>query len=266
MKKLILLVLSILFALSIMAYAGEIGAPKAPSHTSAGRIAGSYKISKSYPLTEAVHGINGVLQLLQDSRLTKDDYNKQFGTTGCDEMGTHKSALGAVLRIRSKREEVFRIVESHTYNVSVAWLEEVRLNEAYKPAYLLTLDESIGWGSYTGPTTYFYEIADGKLKPIEYLDNHTKKREKMILMRSLKTAWKFVKSKDGKSKDILHIACRPNLPAKSKDDYDVFVIYYDRFHFDGKEWVKYEKVEKGIREFEGGDEDIPPSSKFPAVP
>jgi hypothetical protein len=82
-------------------------------------------------------------------------------------------------------------------------------------------------------------------------------------MRSLKTAWKLVKSKDGKSKDILHIACRPDLPAKNKDDVDIFLVYYDRFHFDGKEWVKYRKVEKGCWEAEG---DLPPLSKFPVVP
>ncbi|MGD0279022.1 MAG: hypothetical protein ABSC11_06925, partial [Smithella sp.] len=146
MKKLILLVLSILLALSIMAYVGEGGAPKASLQTSAERIAGNYKISKSYPLTKTVHGIGGVLQLLQDNRLTKDDYNKQYGRTGCDEMGTHKSALGAVLRIMSKRKEVFRIVESHTYEVSVAWLEEVRLSDSDTPTYLFTLDKSTGMG------------------------------------------------------------------------------------------------------------------------
>jgi len=273
MKKLILLVLSTLIALSVMAYAGEIREPKAPSNTSAERIAGSYKISKSYPLTKAVHGIEGVLQLLQDSRLTKDAYNKQMGTAFQDmnminekliPLFKENPRLGAVLRILSKEKKFFRIIESHTYDmVPVAWLEEVRLIEGYKPAYLLTLDESVGMGSYNGPTTYFYEIADGKLKPIEYLNNDTKKREKMILMRSLKTAWELVKSKDGKSKDIVHIACRPDFESESKGEV-VFLVYYDRFHFDGKEWVKYQKVEKDFWEAEG--EDLPPPSKFPAGP
>jgi hypothetical protein len=251
-----------LLALSILAYAGEIGAPKASLQTSTGRIAGNYKISKSYPLTKTVHGIDGVLQLLQDSRLTKDDYNKQYGRTGPDEMVTHKSALGAVLRIISKRKDVFRIVESHTYEVSVAWLEEVRLSDSDTPTYLFTLDKSTGMGSFTGPITYFYKVADGKIKPVEYLNNNTKKKEKMILMRSLKTAWKLTTSKDGKSKEILDVSCRPDGVVKSKDD-DIFLIYYDRFHFNGKEWVKFERVEKGYWESEGED-DMPLLSKFPA--
>ena len=165
------------------------------------------------------------------------------------------------MRIMSKREGIFRIVESYAYEVSVAWLEEVRLSRSDTPTYLFTLDESTGMGSYAGPMTYFYKIVDGRLKPVEYLNDETKKKDKIILMRSLKTAWKLVTAKDGKSKDILHIACRPDGMPKNQDD-DIFLIYYDRFHFNGKEWVKYRKVEKGFWEAEG--EDLPPLFKFPA--
>ena len=80
MKKANLLVLSVLIAHSLTAYAGEIKEPKVLLPGSAETIAGSYKVSKSYPLTKAVHGVDGVLQLLQDSRLTKDAYDKHFGT------------------------------------------------------------------------------------------------------------------------------------------------------------------------------------------
>jgi len=82
-------------------------------------------------------------------------------------------------------------------------------------------------------------------------------------MRSLKTNWKLVKSKDGKSKDILDIACRPTFENKSKDEVE-FVVYYNRFHFDGNEWVKYQRIEKDIWEAEG--KDLPPLSKFPPGP
>jgi len=58
-----------------------------------------------------------------------------------------------------------------------------------------------------------------------------------------------------------HIACRPNFENKSKDEVE-FVVYYDRFHFDGKEWVKYQRVEKDFWEAE----DLLPLSKFPAGP
>jgi hypothetical protein len=270
MKKANLLVLSVLIAHSLTAYAGEIKEPKVFLPGSAEMLAGSYKVSKSYPLTKAVHGVDGVLQLLQDSRLTKDAYNKQFGTALNDmymydekllPLFKDNPPLGAVLRILMQGKGFFLTSESHTYDqVPVAWLEEVGLSGPSRPSYLFTQDLSIGMGSYAGPLTYFYEIVDGKLKPIEYLDNETKKRDKIVLMRSLKTNWKLVKSKDGNSKDILHVACRSNFENKSEDE-DRFLIYYDRFCFDGKGWVRYQRVEKGFWEVDA--EDFPPLSKFP---
>lgn len=271
MKTLNTLVLSILITSSVAAYAGESSEIKAPSTAQTEKIAGSYRISKSYPLTKTVHGIDGALQLLQDSRLTKHDYDKQFGTAykyvnRVDEKGLalfkDNPPLGTVLRVLANNDKFLAVRESRTYDlVPVAWLEEVALSNPYKPTYLFTLDESQGMGSYTGPVTYFYAIADGKLKAIEYLDADTKNREQMVLMRSLKTAWKLVNSKDGKSKDILHIACRPDGTSDSKGE-DVFLVSYDRFRFEGKGWVRYRRVERGFWEAEG---DFP-FSKFPAGP
>ena len=130
-----------------------------------------------------------------------------------------------------------------------------------KPSYLVTRDLSVGMGSYNGPATFFYDIIGGKLKPIEYLDRETRKRKQITLMRSLKTNWKLVESKDGGSQDILHAACRPDFESKSKDEVE-FLVSYDRFHFDGKQWVRYRRVEKGYWEVDGTD--FPPLSKFPA--
>jgi hypothetical protein len=273
MKKLYLLILSVLIASIVTTNANEIKESKAPTNESIKTIAGSYIVSKSYLLTKAIHGEDGVLQVLQDSRLPKDAYDKQVGTAFTDmNMIDEKlfpqfkdnPPLGSVLRILSKDEKFFWIRESHTYDlVPVAWLEEVMLSGSGRPSYLFTQDLSIGMGSYAGPTTYFYNIVDGKLKPIEYLDEETGKREQIVLTRSLKTNWKLVKSKDGKSNDILYIACRPNFENKSKNEVE-FVVYYDRFHFDGTKWVRYEKVEKDFWETEG--EDLPPLSKFPTGP
>jgi hypothetical protein len=273
MKKLKFFVLSILMAYSFTVYAGETRESKVLSSCSAKNHAGCYKVSKSYPLSKSVHGINGILQLLQDNRLKKDLHNKQFGTA-FNGMYMHDKKilslfkdnppLGVILRILSQQEGYYLAKESYTYDfVPVAWLEEVKLSGSEKPSYLFTKDESIGMGSYNGPVTYFYEIVDGKLKPIEYRSNETNKRDKIVLMRSLKTNWELIKSKDGKTQDILHVACRPSYESKSKDEVD-FIIYYDRFHFDGTEWVRYERVDKDFWEVDA--DDFPPLSKFPVSP
>lgn len=276
-RSIFLLPTALLFFL-IIAHNGEAKeAIKNLSNSIVERNAGCYKVSKSYLLTKSVHGIDGELQLLQDSRLTEEAYDKQFGTAFTtmhiyddNTLAKFKDSppLGTILRILSRHKEYVLLSESNTYDhAPVAMLEEVRLSNDDKPTYLFTLDKSIGMGSYNGPTTCFYEINDGKLKKVEYIDNTTKKREQIALMRSLKTDWKFVNSKDGKSKDILHIACRPNFGNQinsSEEEGDDFLVYYDRFQFNGKEWVKYTRVEKGFWEAEPDDADeFLPLSKFP---
>jgi hypothetical protein len=273
MKKLNILILSILMLYSFTAHAVETRGSKDLSIRSAEKSAGCYKVSKSYPLSKSIHGIDGILQLLQDSRLTKDLYNKQFGTAFNDRYMYDKKMrplfkdnppLAAILRVLMQDKGFVSTRESHTFdNTPIAWLEEVRLLGADKPSYLLTKDESIGMGSYNGPVTYFYEIVDGKLKPIEYINNETKKKDKIVLMRSLKTNWKLVKSKNGNSKDILHVACRPNYEGKSEGEAE-FLTNYDRFHFDGEEWVRYERADKDFWEVD--EDDFPPLSKFPISP
>jgi hypothetical protein len=63
MKRLSFIVMSVLIVFSLTTYAGEINKPKVPSTASTETIAGSYKVSESYPLTKAIHGVDGVLQL-----------------------------------------------------------------------------------------------------------------------------------------------------------------------------------------------------------
>jgi hypothetical protein len=225
---------------------------------------GGYKVSKSYPLTKSTHGIDGTLQLLQDSRITTNlecwtylDDKETF------QIFRDNPPLGPVLRILSQYDGFVKTEGALAFDdTPVAWLKEVRLRGSTKPIYLLTRDFTIGMGSYAGPKTFFYEITDGKLKPIEYVDDTTKEREQIGLTISLKNGWKFVDSKDGKSEDILRVHCWPDFEDTSKDE-QAFLVYYDRFHFDGKEWIRYEKIEKGFWENEEGT--FPPLSKFPAV-
>ncbi len=267
--RLSLLVFSILVAFFLTVYPGEAGEPRLLSPDLTENPAGCYRVSKSFPLSKSVNGIDGILQLLQDSRLPRNLYGKPFGTPFKDSYMDDKDVLplfkdspplGAVLRIVSQRKELVLTEESHTSDdTPVAWLEEAKL-VGKKPTYLLTRDFSMSMGSYNGPITFFYEVAGGELKPVEYLDAKTEKKEQIALMRSLKTNCKLVASTNGTSQDILRVACRSNFDTKSKDE-GGFLVYYDRFHFDDRQWVKYENVERGYWEVDG--EDFPSLSKFP---
>ena len=87
-----------------------------------------------------------------------------------------------------------------------------RLNEATlafgAPSCLLTCDANTGLGEYSGLVTYLYEVVHDELRPIEFVDSKSKKRERIELLDSSITNWKLVRSKDGKSRDILYAYCR----------------------------------------------------------
>ncbi|MDM8543250.1 hypothetical protein QUF90_19415 [Desulfococcaceae bacterium HSG9] len=265
MRKLGFLCLFMTVVCALVAYSSEAVSAEDVSIAPVEPAAGCYRITKSYPLTEDVHGIDGVLQLLQDSRIPEDVYDKQLGS-GFRDMYIYNEdllrlfkdnpPLGSVLRILLKGKGYHILRESHTYDgVPLALLEDAVLSGGGRPTYLFTQDLSIGWGSYAGPMTIFYEVSNGKLKPLEYFDDKTKKKKRIAVMKSLKTDWKLVKTKDGKTTDILEVASRPANPEGE------FVIYYDRFYFNGKQWVRYRRMEKGSWDMES---DFP-FSKFLSI-
>ncbi len=159
------------------------------------------------------------------------------------------------------RECYTRVEESRTFdNTPIASLDEVSLEGPDKPSYFLTCDGNTGIGAHSGMVTYPYEVANRRLRPIEYVDRRSKKRGEIVLVSSMVTNWKLVKSKDGTSQDILYADCEPDTSTGEVE----FKIYYERFHFDGRKWVRYERAEKGYWEI--GDDDLPALSKFPAGP
>jgi hypothetical protein len=79
------------------------------------------------------------------------------------------------------------------------------------------------------------------------------------LLDSSITNWKLVRSKDGKSRDILYAYSGPVVNPKDVDDVQFYTYYY-RFHFDGRRWVRYGRVEKASWGNLG--ESLPPLSKF----
>lgn len=244
------------------------------------QVAGNYAVYRNYPLNKQVHGIDGFFQLLQDVRLTEAHrsamWGKGLGGDACSSqsmisennelLNPFKTAplMGTGIRIIDKEE---RITESKHYRcVSLANMEEVKLYDSERPTYLLIMDESQGLGSYNGLVTYFVEVVGGRLKWLEFINKRTGKKEQMALLSSLKTAWKIVPSKNRRGKDILRAACRPNWDKPTKSSVmtidDDFEIFYARFHFNGRDWVRLERKKWGFWEFES-ESDFPDRSLFP---
>src|SRR5207248_8089345 len=124
--------------------------------------------------------------------------------------------------------------------------------------YLLTVDYSAGFGSYSGSITSLVEVKSGRLRWVESTDAKTGNTGKIRLMESLKTTWKFVDAPDGKGKQILFAQCRPDW-SSVKDDPD-FTTTYARFYFDGAKWLIIKRTVKGLSEF---DQGFPSRKYFP---
>lgn len=142
-----------------------------------------------------------------------------------------------------------------------AEIKKVYLYGSTRPSYLLTLDYSVGAGSYNGPITWLVEVVEGAIKRVEAVDKTTGEKKEIAMMRSGKAGWKLVKATNGKSIDILKVSTRPaESESYNKEGSLNFVVTYQRIHFNGLVWEKYTNQQKGFWE---SDDFFPKQSLFP---
>jgi hypothetical protein len=91
------------------------------------------------------------------------------------------------------------------------------------------------------------EVAGGKLKWLEAVDKKTGQPERINVLDSLKTVWRVADAPRGTARDILQVACRPDLASLSDVSFNPICT---RYSFDGKNWVKLERQEKGFAELD----------------
>jgi hypothetical protein len=202
-------------------------------------------------LQRAAHGIDGELRLVLDSRLTAAVEKKVWGT-GTD--AANEEIGGAPLRKAAIHlvDSQGKIVQSEELEHPLAKLERVRLYGDQRDTWLVTVDCSAGFGSYSGPVTELLEVRGGRMQWVERLDRATGKTGRISLMQSLKTVWQMVPASSGMGKDILEAACRP----EGVDANDVkFKLNYARYTLAGNRWVRLAREEEGFSEFEDGFPD-----------
>ncbi len=222
-----------------------------------------YAIAYRLPLTQTSSGVDGHLEVLQDSRLTLKLSGLVWGTgdTNLDDdpvLAIFKSEPphNAVIQIVDRAGKV---LEAKELERPLAKLRTAHLYADSRLTYLLTVDYSAGFGSYSGPITTLVEVKGGHLHWVESTEVTTGKKGEISLMESLKTTWKFVAAPDGKGKQILLAQCRPNWSAPLNGDQD-FRTTYARFYFDGSKWLVAERIVKGLSEF---DQGFPSRRHFP---
>lgn len=212
------------------------------------------------PLTKQDNGVSGRLQLMVDARLSSDLRKKMWANGDWSSVLVQNDPLYTSFTATPPRKAELRIVDdrgdvlaSESLEKPLARIGPEKSKDDEKTLFV-TVDYSVGWGSYAGPTTFPLRIDGPNLQWVQATDVRSKRTEKIALVKTLKSDWRF--SLFGTSQDILAFYCRP---AESGEN--DFVLHYVRYHFDStRGWLKYERVQNGFWE---SDEPFPPRTDFP---
>ena len=219
-----------------------------------------FEVAQTLRLTTAANGIDGALQVLTDSRITDELKKEMWGTGDWTFVLPEGDPRQAAFAGNPPRNAELRLVTSSNQVLQRVSLEQplARVTEVQvlngKTYFLVAVDYSVGFGSYAGVTTLLLDIADGQFRWAEATDVATKQAEQIRLPKTLRSSWKLVPFHG--NHDILLVFCRPPKVQVGNE----FVLGYVRYRFDGKQWMKYERLQKGFWE---SDEPFPPLSEFP---
>jgi hypothetical protein len=220
-----------------------------------------FEVTQTIRLHKAANGVDGALQVLTDSRLSGELRKRMWGIGDWSFVLPQDDARRADFEGSPPRNAEIRIVTDTSMVLRNFSLEQplARVTEARirngKTSFLVAVDYSIGFGSYAGVTTLLLDVVDGQFQWAEATNIDTHETEQIRLPDTLKSAWKLVPFHG--EQDILWTTCRPaKVQVKGRE----FVVGYVRYRFDGKGWLKYERLRNGFWE---SDESFPPLSSFP---
>jgi len=190
-----------------------------------------YTLHKSIAVDQATNGIDGSLQVLEDSRITPELRADMWQeTTDLDlvlaEGDPLRKALakdplkGAHLRLV---DAAGKVIVDQGFGVPLADIDRQQLHDG--PAtFLVSADHSLGIGSYAGLETLLMDVDHGQLTAEELPG-------RKALVSSLKNAWRIMDDPtpgpDGKpvtAKVIQVVACHPNWANPAWADKQEFVV------------------------------------------
>lgn len=240
--------------------------PAAPTASPTG--SEKYVVAAKIPLDLRWGGVDGSLVLLRDPRVgnvsgpgesdqgASGDGDSAVGGQQDDDRSARSdaAALNAELRIVDAQG---RLLAAHPLDAPRVGLKPIQLYDSAKPTYEVDSDDSSDFGSYSGWSSTFFQVQDGRFLWLS-ASSSKKKPEKIVVAKTGKEDWKIVTAADGRGRDILSVRCRP-APGKSTRK-QRFLLTLRRFHFDGKKWILRERSEPGF--WEEGDE-FPAIERFP---
>jgi hypothetical protein len=229
-----------------------------------------YRIAGSVALSDPP----GKIEVLEDERLSPKMREKWRGgdaATFCAPPPADPAAasLCASIKERALRGAIVRLVDGtgtvldrRAFARELVDVSPAKWYEAPRHVTAVTADFGVGFGSYSGLTTFFVERNGAQLHWLETFDVAAGKTTELALTRTLKSDWQPVKRADAHGADILAVRCHPDLPRTVEPDRRElpFVIIYERYTFDGARWVRKERKEPGFWE---SDRGFPSRDKFP---
>ena len=242
-----------LLALALPARADEMALPA------------GYALHKSIALDLATNGIDGSLQILEDDRITPALRAQMWQqTTDLDLVLAADDPLRKVLKKEPLKAAHLRLVDGagkavtdQTLAVPLADIDRQQLHEG-GPSFLVSIDRSIGMGSYAGLETSLMQVDHGLLTA-EDLPG------RKALGRSLKNDWRIVDDttpgpdgKPGTGKVNQIVACHPNWANPKWADQQEFVVELTTYRF-AAGWQAQTKSTVGFWE---SDQDWP-DDQFP---
>lgn len=198
-----------------------------------------YFVANQYLLKPAIEGLEGKIELLQDKAFKKwknpGRRDEGIPPEGADYADKFKSAL---LRLVSKEGQVL-----DTINLLSIWEDEavwvtLGREDVYgtgRLSYFVVLDHNIGSGVGGGEFRRYFDVVNGNIVWFKAKEKITGKFSTFGLGNAMMTLWKSVPSPKGKGKIFLQRWVE--YPGRGNG-----ITHYERYEFNGHEWIKYEKI------------------------
>lgn len=208
-------------------------------------------ISKSIPVRSTPEEKDGKLELWQDKALQS---RKQYAHEEPEDLSYNTTSdivyKTAYLVLRSGDGTILDSVELYPW----AMVEErTDLDGTERPIFLVTTDMDNGNPYIMGPYTSLTVVRDGHLVNLQYENAKTHKKEEITLSKCRRGYWKLVPSPSGKGKEIWNLWC------ENYSEDNPPRTHYQKYDFDGHEWIMKEKV---VHRFYDWYVDDPPADSI----
>jgi len=233
-----------------------------------------YVVHATVPLSKQVDGVDGRLELLEDARFTPEVRARFWGNMDdamyCAARNDTNQTFCASAEREPLRRALLRLVGDGDRELAVETQErdlgELRVERLHgehaRPSYAVTIDYSVGMGTYNGPLTRLAEIRDGRLLWLRSVDAQGKHPEVLRLPSTGRSAWKIVQGGKAGTRDILLVASQPDLENAASGVAELpFVQTLTRFSFDGTRWRRHQRRSPGY--WDSIDEPFPERARFP---